>query len=291
MIYTISSSQFHEIYLRTYDYLKRILKNMKILLTFLFLISLINSYYSFGHYKFSSYYNDYGNYKNRNEVYTLIETSGYVKTLNIDNTIIYNKVCNHTHLDTIISNKDVVFFYICNNKIINESYLTPFNIAKSCIKNKVSRLLIISSSYNKIKRNEEDLVKGIYNKYNYQNHKNSDNNKNYLSYTIVKTGYIIGGRKRGCNEIEICTDYSKTGIITRADLIAVCINCIYNDDTKNTIFEVFNKNKNYRYIYINFYKYIINKYFKLSRSNDSNEEIDNNNNYTHLFLKLKSHGE
>ncbi len=258
---------------------------MKILLTFLFLISLINSYYSFGLYKFSNYNKylyDIKSNNNRNEVYTLIETSGFVKTLNLDNTIIYNKVSNHTHLNDIISNKDVVFFYICNNnKISNDSYLTPFNIAKCCIKNKVSRLLIISSSYNKIKRNEEDLVKGLYNKYNYENHKNQ------LSYTIIKTGYIIGGRKRGCNELEICTDYTKTGIITRADLIAICINSIYNDDTKNTIFEVFNKNKNYGFMDVNFYKNIINKYFKLSRSND-NEEIENNNNYTHLFLKLKS---
>lgn len=265
---------------------------MKILLTFLFLISLINSYYSFGLYKFSNYNKylyDIKSNNNRNEVYTLIETSGFVKTLNLDNTIIYNKVSNHTHLNDIISNKDVVFFYICNNnKISNESYLTPFNIAKCCIKNKVSRLLIISSSYNKIKRNEEDLVKGLYNKYNYENHKKNHNNpNNYLSYTIIKTGYIIGGRKRGCNELEICTDYTKTGIITRADLIAICINSIYNDDTKNTIFEVFNKNKNYGFMDVNFYKNIINKYFKLSRSND-NEEIENNNNYTHLFLKLKS---
>ena len=65
---------------------------MKILLTFLFLISLINSYYSFGIYKFSNYNKylyDIKSNNNRNEVYTLIETSGFVKTLNLDNTIIY----------------------------------------------------------------------------------------------------------------------------------------------------------------------------------------------------------
>lgn len=223
---------------------------MNIIIIFLFLI---NFYYSFSFYKFN----------NKNNVYTIIETSGFVKTLNPNNTIIYNKVCNNTHLDSIISNKKVVFFYICNNNnIIKESYLTPYNIAKCCIKNKVSRLIIISSSYNKIKINEENLVKDLY------------NNKNYLSYTIIKTGYIINSKKKGCNELEICTDYTKTGSITRSDLIDICINSIYNDNTKNTIFEVYNKKYGYMYI--------MNNYFKLSRT------TENINNYTHLFLKLKS---
>jgi len=247
---------------------------MKLIFLFLTFFTWYNSYYSF---IFNNYFNNNNhNHNNHNHnTYTLIQKSGFVKTLMTNNKIIYNKIYNESDLDTIISNKSIIIFYICNDNNNNnndKSNLTSFNIAKYCCKNNVSRLIIVSSSYNKIKTSEEFLINQLYNHYN----------NNHLSYTIIKTGYIINGLKRGSDNIEICSDYSKSGIITRADLIDVCINSIYSDYTKNKIFEVFYKNKNK-----NFYKYIINKYFKLSRNND-NQEIDNNNNYTHLFLKLKS---
>jgi len=128
------------------------------------------------------------------------------------------------------------------------------NTANSCISNGVKRLVVVSASciscnedYNnkidktcglkcdhcRAKQEGEQALKQLYLK------NNNKNNNNDNGYTIIRTGILTIGEKRGVKEIEINQDYSKSGMISRLDLADLCVNSIFNENTKDTTFEAY----------------------------------------------------
>lgn len=123
------------------------------------------------------------------------------------------------------------------------------NVANLCIINKISRLVIISASciscnengasYDKIcglkcehcraKEDGEKAIREIY----------TNNNDNKIGYTIIRTGLLTKGEKRGVKEIELNQDYTKSGMISRIDLANLCIKTITNENTRDTTFEAY----------------------------------------------------
>lgn len=122
------------------------------------------------------------------------------------------------------------------------------NVAKSCIKNDVKRLVVISASCMSCQENPsakfdkacglscvhctakqegEKALKELY----------ANNNK--CSYTIIRAGLLTTGEKRGPTEIEINQDFTKTGMISRIDLADIAINSINNPNTFGTTFEAY----------------------------------------------------
>lgn len=129
------------------------------------------------------------------------------------------------------------------------------NTANLCITHEVKRLVVVSASciscnedYNnkidktcglkcehcRAKQEGETALKQLY-----LNNNNKQKNKNNNGYTIIRTGILTIGEKRGVEEIEINQDYSKSGMISRLDLADLCINSIFNENTKDTTFEAY----------------------------------------------------
>lgn len=155
-------------------------------------------------------------------------------------------------LKDIINNSKGVIFTI-NPK--NENYIDVcvnglLNVASLCILYNIPRLIIISASciscnnnINKIdkicglncdhckaKQEGELLIRNLY--------KNTNNN---AGYTIIRSGLLTSGIKKGVDKIEINQDFTKSGLISRIDLADLCINSLQNENTKNTIFEAYYK--------------------------------------------------
>jgi len=123
------------------------------------------------------------------------------------------------------------------------------NTANICINYNIPRLIVFSASCiscNENPTNKVDKICGL--KCEHCNAKlegekgikelfaNSNHNS---AYTIIRTGLLTTGEKRGVQEIEINQDYSKSGMISRIDLADLAINSINNPNTKDTTFEAY----------------------------------------------------
>lgn len=123
------------------------------------------------------------------------------------------------------------------------------NTANICINYNIPRLIVFSASCiscNENPTNKVDKICGL--KCEHCNAKlegekgikelfaNSNHNS---AYTIIRTGLLTTGEKRGVQEIEINQDYSKSGMISRVDLADLAINSINNPNTKDTTFEAY----------------------------------------------------
>jgi putative NADH-flavin reductase len=132
----------------------------------------------------------------------------------------------------------------CVNGLINTANLCIFHgvkrlvvVSASCIScnedynNKIDKTCGLKCDHCRAKQEGEIALKQLY---LYQ--KNNNNNN---GYTIIRTGILTIGEKRGVGEIEINQDYSKSGMISRLDLADLCINSIFNENTKDTTFEAY----------------------------------------------------
>jgi len=135
--------------------------------------------------------------------------------------------------------KDIVNdFEKDNQNIFNEGLK---NVAETCLEFQIPRLVFPSTSKKTclykdktdiclLKSEGEEIVRSLYS--------NPDLNNNFKSsYTICRTGLITIGEKRGVKEIEINQDFTKNGILSRADLADILVNSIYNPTTYNRTFE------------------------------------------------------
>lgn len=127
------------------------------------------------------------------------------------------------------------------------------NVAKACIENNVSRLIIVSSGgvtrsnsiiyfilnmlyggIMKAKFDGEEEVRNLYSQL-------TSEQKANLSYTIIRPGRLNDNPLQGCSKIILNQGDVKIGTISRWDLAMLCIECIASNDTKNTIFECYEK--------------------------------------------------
>jgi nucleoside-diphosphate-sugar epimerase len=133
-------------------------------------------------------------------------------------------------------------------------HLGLINVAKTCIENKVKRLVVVSSSCTacrdpggsengervdkatglsceqcRSKRAGEDAVRELY----------AQANNPSLGYTIVRVGFLTTGEKRGISQIELNQGESKTGIISRQDLADLLIEAAASPEARGTTFECY----------------------------------------------------
>ncbi len=133
-------------------------------------------------------------------------------------------------------------------------HLGLINVAKTCIENKVKRLVVVSSSCTacrdpggsengervdkatglsceqcRSKRAGEDAVRELY----------AQANDPTLGYTVVRVGYLTTGEKRGISQIELNQGESKTGIISRQDLADLLIEAAASPEARGTTFECY----------------------------------------------------
>ena len=128
------------------------------------------------------------------------------------------------------------------------SVMGLINVANSCIKNGVKRLIVISASCVSCSENPEakfDKACGLSCAHCRAKKEGEKALKELFavnpdfSYTIVRAGLLTTGEKRGVGEIELNQDYSKTGMISRVDLADLCIKTIDNPNTYGTTFEAY----------------------------------------------------
>ena len=129
------------------------------------------------------------------------------------------------------------------------NYLGLINVAKTCIKYEIPKLIVISASCSNCLTKD-----GLHDKFDKscglkcENCVSKSDGEKALrklysnvkqSYTIIKPGVLTYGEKRGVNEIEICQDNTKSGMISRLDLADICINSIENKNTDKTTFSCY----------------------------------------------------
>ena len=146
------------------------------------------------------------------------------------------------------------------NKYVEESNhvedIGLVNVANEVIKNKVKKLVIVSSICakcqlkNKVEYGGEVTDKGetdckaCYDKQEgeeriklmYEKIDNKD-----LSYTIVRPGLLTPGEKRGADEIEFNQGISKSGMISRIDLADILVSSCLTKNSNEKTFEVYYK--------------------------------------------------
>jgi putative NADH-flavin reductase len=146
------------------------------------------------------------------------------------------------------------------NKYVEESNhvedIGLVNVANEVIKNKVKKLVIVSSICakcqlkNKVEYGGEVTDKGetdckaCYDKQEgeeriklmYEKIDNKD-----LSYTIVRPGLLTPGEKRGAEEIEFNQGISKSGMISRIDLADILVSSCLTKNSNEKTFEVYYK--------------------------------------------------
>ena len=119
------------------------------------------------------------------------------------------------------------------------------NVAKACIRNKVPRLIIVSSgavtrplspvylflnlfdSIMKAKIDGENEVRAIY------------SGQSECSYTIIRPGGLTLEIGKGVQEIELNQGDSFSGRISRCNVAALCIESVDDESTKNVTFECY----------------------------------------------------
>lgn len=124
------------------------------------------------------------------------------------------------------------------------------NIAKTCIKYSIPRLVFVSATCKSCLTNTNadiDKICGI----ECENCITKQAGENIIrdlykgvtnaDYTIVRIGYLFNGENRGPSEIEINQDFTKSGMISRTDLANICINTVSNPLTARTTFEAYYK--------------------------------------------------
>jgi nucleoside-diphosphate-sugar epimerase len=121
------------------------------------------------------------------------------------------------------------------------------NVATSCIKNSVPRLVYVSASCRscQVDSGDIDKISGI----ECENCMTKQAGENILrktykdvknvDYTIVRIGYLFNGDNRGAKEIELNQDFTKSGMISRTDLANICIQSVSNPCTARTTFEAY----------------------------------------------------
>ena len=108
------------------------------------------------------------------------------------------------------------------------------NLAECCIKNKIPRLVILSSSCfyksstcESLNRGEETLQK-IYSRA-----------QEGLSYSIVHAGRLYNGELRGAEEIELNQGGQKSGMISRMDVAKILVELALDERDRRVTFEAF----------------------------------------------------
>ena len=146
------------------------------------------------------------------------------------------------------------------NKYVEESNnvedIGLVNVANEVIKNKVKKLVIVSSICAKCQlKNKQEYggevtdkgetdCKACYDKQEgeeriklmYEKIDNKD-----LSYTIVRPGLLTPGEKRGAEEIEFNQGISKSGMISRIDLADILVSSCLTKKSNQKTFEVYYK--------------------------------------------------
>lgn len=124
------------------------------------------------------------------------------------------------------------------------------NVVNEIIKNRVKKLVVVSSICAKCQRNarneyentDSTICEPCYNKQEGEEIiKLMYENQPELSYTIVRPGMLSPGEKRGIEEIEFNQGVSKSGIISREDLSDVLVESILSNDSRSKTFEVYYK--------------------------------------------------
>jgi len=123
------------------------------------------------------------------------------------------------------------------------------NVAKACIECNVPRLVIVSSGgvskpdspvylflniFGNIMEEKirgEDAVREMY--------KSLPSGKNGLSYTVVRPGGLTTDPPRGVAAVELNQGDTKSGRISRADVAAICVECLSSDAAAGTTFECY----------------------------------------------------
>jgi len=119
------------------------------------------------------------------------------------------------------------------------------NVAKACLRNKVPRLIIVSSgavtrpwspvylflnlfdSIMKAKNDGENEVRELY------------NGQSECSYTVIRPGGLTLEIGKGVKEIELNQGDSFSGRISRDNVASLCIESIDNESAKNVTFECY----------------------------------------------------
>ena len=159
-------------------------------------------------------------------------------------------VLDKSSLSSVIKDSSAVIFVPNNKKgVINDFQKDNSNIfneglrnvAETCLEFQIPRLVFPSTSKKTclykdktdiclLKSQGEDYIRYLYS--------NPDINKGFKSsYTICRTGLITIGEKRGVKEIEINQDFTKNGILSRADLADILVNSLDNPNTFDKTFE------------------------------------------------------
>jgi|TARA_Y100000389_G_scaffold19477_1_gene16866 nucleoside-diphosphate-sugar epimerase len=146
------------------------------------------------------------------------------------------------------------------NKYVEESNhvedIGLVNVANEVIKNKVKKLVIVSSICAKCQlKNKQEYggevtdkgetdCKACYDKQEGEEriklmYEKIDNND--LSYTIVRPGLLTPGEKRGADEIEFNQGISKSGMISRIDLADILVSSCLTKNSNEKTFEVYYK--------------------------------------------------
>jgi len=125
------------------------------------------------------------------------------------------------------------------------------NVAKACLQNNVSRLVIVSSGavtkpwspvylflnlfggIMKAKIDGENEVRRLY--------AGSSPGSVAPSYTIIRPGGLLEDPPLGCSAIELNQGDVKSGRISRWDVAELCIECIGSEDAFNTTYECYYK--------------------------------------------------
>lgn len=124
------------------------------------------------------------------------------------------------------------------------------NAAKCCIEENIPRLVVVSSGtvtrpdsavykllntvgkgIMEAKIQGEDAVRDLY--------ANPDVASRNLGYTIIRPGGLTNGVSLGPSELELNQGDSKSGRLSRADVAALCINCLDSSDTFDATFECY----------------------------------------------------
>jgi putative NADH-flavin reductase len=126
------------------------------------------------------------------------------------------------------------------------------NVAKACILNKVSRLVIVSSGavskpfspvylflnlfggIMKAKFQGEQEVKKLYSLL-------EEEEKGKLSFTVVRPGGLTEEEPLGVTGLELNQDDAKSGRISRWDVASLCLESLASSSAENTIYECYNK--------------------------------------------------
>jgi putative NADH-flavin reductase len=130
-------------------------------------------------------------------------------------------------------------------------YLGLLNVAEACIANKVERLVVVSSGG--VSRPDSAVYKflNLFGKIMYWKIKGEDEMRAMyvqakeadpsldVSYTVVRPGGLTTGPATGVSTIELNQKDTKSGRISRADVAAICVECIKYPSAADKTFECY----------------------------------------------------